>query len=131
MNALARKLRRQNFGCVSVFPRQKPRIEAHDGDLASEAAEGLRQLAADGPAPMTTSRLGRSVSEKTVSLVRKPASASPGIGRLAARAPVAMTAREKTQLLAVHLDDIWCDELRLAEKHVDTELGQSVRRIVI
>ncbi len=51
-----------------------------------------------GPAPMTTSLFGSSVSEKTVSLVKKPASAIPGMGGLAARAPVAITAREKRSL---------------------------------
>ena len=44
---------------------------------------------------MTASRRGSSVSEKTVSFVREPASASPGIGRAVARAPVQMAARAK------------------------------------
>ena len=48
-----------------------------------------------GPPPMTASRRGSSVSEKTVSLVRKPASARPGISGWAARAPVAMIASRK------------------------------------
>ena len=46
-----------------------------------------------GPAPITARRGGSSVSEKTVSLVRPPASASPGIGSTAARAPVQTAAR--------------------------------------
>ena len=48
-----------------------------------------------GPPPMTTSRAGRVVRVKIVSLVRKPASASPGTGGTPARPPVAMTARRK------------------------------------
>ena len=48
-----------------------------------------------GPAPTTSRRRGRSVKEKIVSLVRKPASARPGTGSVAAREPVATTARLK------------------------------------
>ncbi len=48
-NALALELRRENCGCVGVFARQKSRASAQDEDLGSEAAEGLRQLAANGP----------------------------------------------------------------------------------
>ena len=47
---------------------------------------------------MTTSRRGSSVSQKSVSLVRYPVSSSPGIGGAAARAPVAMTARENSSV---------------------------------
>lgn len=48
-----------------------------------------------GPPPMTASRRGSSVRLKIDSLVRKPASASPGTGGTAGRPPVAITARAK------------------------------------
>ena len=53
-----------------------------------------------GPAPMTASRRGSSVREKTVSLVRKPASSSPATGGAAGRAPVQTTARAKRNAAA-------------------------------
>ncbi len=51
-----------------------------------------------GPAPRTANRSGHSVIRKTVSFVRNPASASPGISGLVARAPEAITARSKLSL---------------------------------
>jgi hypothetical protein len=44
-----------------------------------------------GPPPSTTRRAGNSVRPQTVSLVRKPASLSPGIGGTKGPAPAAMT----------------------------------------
>ncbi len=44
-----------------------------------------------GPPPSTTKRFGRSRKFQTVSLVKNPASAKPGIGGTNGRAPVAMT----------------------------------------
>ncbi len=49
-----------------------------------------------GPPPMTIKCRGRSVNEKTDSLVRYPASSIPGMDGCTARAPVAMTAFRKT-----------------------------------
>jgi hypothetical protein len=48
-----------------------------------------------GPPPMTARCSGRSVSEKMVSLVRHATPPIPSIGGMAARAPVAITARWK------------------------------------
>src|SRR5579864_5942361 len=45
-----------------------------------------------GPPPMTSRRRGNSVRSKTFSLVRKPASARPGIEGVSGRAPVAISA---------------------------------------
>ena len=44
-----------------------------------------------GPPPSTTKRFGSAVRPQTVSLVRKPASFSPGIGGTNGLAPAAMT----------------------------------------
>ena len=52
-----------------------------------------------GPAPMTSRRGGSLVSEKTVSFVRYPASASPGTDGAAALPPVAITARAKRSVV--------------------------------
>src|SRR5205814_1599121 len=51
-----------------------------------------------GPPPITSRRRGNSVSSKTFSLVRKPASTRPGIDGVSGRAPVAIIAFLKRSL---------------------------------
>ena len=64
-----------------------------------------------GPAPMIAMRLGNSVREKRVSLVRYSISSRPSIGGADARAPVAITAFADFPLVLVRT--LNCDRFRL------------------
>ena len=84
-----------------------------------------------GPAPITARRRGRSVSEKTVSLVRKPTSASPGIGGLRGARAGGDDGLLEAQRLAADLDGVGAGEARVAEEDVDRLLvAEALRRVV-
>src|SRR5262249_4566268 len=82
-----------------------------------------------GPAPITARRGGRSVSAKTVSLVRKPASASPGIGGRWARAGRDHGPAEAKDF-AGHLHRVRAGESGLPEVDIDAEAPEPSRRVV-
>ncbi len=70
-----------------------------------------------GPPPITSKLEGSAVSSKTVSLVRKPASANPGIEGSTERDPVAIIAFLKRKRIPVDVEDrIPTGEARGAEK---------------
>ena len=70
VNALPDKNLLHQLGGVGILPVHEAVVFVEQGHPAPQALKGLGELAAQGPAPMISRRRGRSVREKTVSLVR-------------------------------------------------------------
>ena len=113
-----------------VLALEQARLIVEQDDLDPETLECLGQLASNRPAPNHRQPARGSVRVKTVSLVSGAASASPGMGGIAGRPPVAMTARAKRSRWLADENRFPVDESRVAEEHVHAEALEPARRVV-
>ena len=92
LDTVARKRVRQELRRVAFLLRQEHRYLLNDRGLRAKTAKRLRELAAEWSAADDEQTPRKLVRSNTFSLVRKPASARPGIAAVSGLAPVAIIA---------------------------------------
>ena len=119
LDAIARERIGQDLRGVAFFLGQEQRLLLRDDGLRSEAAERLRQLAAERAAAddqQAARQLGQ-VEDVLVGQIAGLDEARESTG-VSGRAPVAIIAFLKRSRRAVHRQRIGSGEARLAEEHI-------------
>ena len=119
-----------HLGQVGVLARQDARRDVDDGDLAAEAPERLRHLAADRTAA-DDDQARHVLAQVEQRLVGEaPASARPGIGGIAGREPVAITNVFAGEAAPVHFERVGRHESPVAQDDVDAERAEALGAVV-
>ena len=117
---------------VAILARQQPRRRLDKRDVRAEQRERLRQLASDRAAAnhQERARLLAELEDVFAGQVRDGRE-RPGIGGMAGRLPVAMTARRNLNVRPSTDDRARPGERCLAEEDVHAERRQALRGIVM
>src|SRR6266851_3587198 len=131
VNSFSLELRCEDGGRIWVLARQEARTVAYDGDVTAEAAEGLRQLAADRAGP-NDDQAAWQPSQREHGLIGEEAQGrEPWDGEARGPGSCCNHRAREVKRLPPDLNGIASDELCLPEENVDTELRQAMCRDVV